>query len=420
MLQGPRSPHTGLPVIAAAALDPYRRNVLVLATAQALFFVANTTMISTSALVGLHLAPASWLATVPLGLQFLGTMASTVPASFLMQRIGRRAGLRLGAAVGTAAGLLLAFALREQSFALFAAASFLYGIFAAFSQYYRFAAADAADVVEPERRQAARARAISLVMAGGLVAGAVGPQIARLTSELFPPYLFLGSYLAVAAVGALSFMVLGLLDMPPPPAALRRGDGRPLFEIARSPGFATAVLAAVVGYVTMNLLMSATPLAMMACGHAFSATAVVIQGHVVGMFLPSFVTGSLVARIGAPRVMLAGVLLNLGTVAIDLAGVDVEHFFAALFVLGVGWNFMFIGGTTLLTQCHTPEEKAKVQGFNDFLLFSAVTLSATTSGMLHDLLGWQAMNLLTLPGLLLVGALCVGMLRRGTAESLSA
>lgn len=407
-------------MIALSGLDSYRRNVLLLATAQALFFVANTIMISTSSLVGLHLAPAPWLATVPLGLQFLGTMASTMPASLLMGRIGRRAGLCLGAVTGTVAGLGLALAIREQRFLLFAAASLLYGVFAAFAQYYRFAAADAADMVELERRQAARARAISWVMLGGVVAGAVGPQIARITSELFPPYLFLGSYLAVAAAGALSFLVLGLLDMPAPPAAVRRGGGRPLSEIARTPGFVTAVAAAVVGYVTMNLLMSATPIAMMACGHAFSETALVIQGHVVGMFLPSFVTGSLVARFGAPRVILAGVFLNLATVAIAVSGIELANFFAALFVLGVGWNFLFIGGTSLLTQCHRPEEKAKVQGFNDLLLFSGVTLSATTSGMLHALLGWQLMNLLALPGLLLVAALCIGLLRRNVAESLSA
>ncbi len=394
----------------------YLSNVLVLAVAQALFFIANTTMISTSSLVGLQYAPAPWLATVPLGAQFLGTMASTMPASFFMQRFGRRAGLQLGAAFGLVAGLLMALAVYRADFWLFACASLLYGVFAATAQYYRFSAADAAEVVAPPRRDGARARAISWVLAGGVVAGAAGPQIARATSELVPPYLFLGSYLVVAAVGLLSLLVLAGLRIPRPPARARGGGGRPLGEIVRTPGFVTAVTAALVGYVTMNLLMSATPLAMNAHGHAFSDTAQVIQAHVVGMFLPSFITGHLIARFGAHRVILAGVALLLVTVAVAEAGVAVAHFFVALFLLGVGWNFLFIGGTTLLTACHAPEEKAKVQGLNDLLLFTGVTLSATTSGMLHQLLGWQLMNLLALPGLLLVAVLCLAAMRRAVPE----
>ncbi len=394
----------------------YLANVLVLATAQALFFVANTTMISTSSLVGLQYAPVPWLATLPLGAQFLGTMVSTMPASFFMQRFGRRAGLQLGAALGTVAGLLMALAVHRAAFWLFVFASFLYGVFAATAQYYRFSAADAAEVMEPARRDAWRARAISWVLAGGIVAGVAGPQIARATAELIPPYVFLGSYLVVAAVGLLSILVLAGLDIPRPPATVRAAGGRPLAAIVRTPGFVTAVAAALVGYVTMNLLMSATPLAMMACGHAFADTATVIQAHVVGMFLPSFFTGHLIARFGAHRVILAGVLLNLVTVAVAEAGVAVTNFFVALFLLGVGWNFMFIGGTTLLTACHGPEEKAKVQGLNDLLLFTGVTLSATTSGMLHEALGWQAMNLLALPGLLLVAVLCVAAMRRAVPE----
>lgn len=404
--------------VPAGATMPRRflANVLTLGSCQAFFFMANTITISTSPLVGLQYAPRPSLATLPFGLQFLATMATTIPASFLMREIGRRGGFLIGGAFCLASGLLAALAIHRADFLLFCLASALYGVFSAFAQYYRFAAADAADLVETGQQAALRARAVSWVLAGGIVAGVLGPELARATRELFPPYLFLGSYLAVAVLGAATLLTVAALAIPHARGDGPRAAGRPLVEILRTPGAITAVLAAIFAYVTMNLLMTATPLAMMACGHSFTDTARVLQAHVIGMFAPSFFTGSLIARFGAERVILGGAALMLLCVGVATSGVEVERFAVALFVLGVGWNFMFIGGTTLLTACHRPEEKAKVQGFNDFLLFTSVAASATSAGALHDLLGWQTMNLLALPGLLLlIGVVLVSGRRRAVS-----
>ncbi len=388
------------------------RNVTLLAISQAFFYMANTIAISTSPLVGIQHAPDPALATLPLGFQFLGTMASTVPASFVMRALGRRNGLRIGSLFGIAAGLVGAHAIWQADFWEFCLAGFSYGLFSSFAQYYRFAAADAADQGGSAQAAGRRARAISWVMAGGLIAALIGPELAKLTRDVVPPYLFAGSYLTIAALCSLSLVTLSFLTIARPSLAERTSRGRPLGEILRQPGVATAILAAIGGYVTMNLLMTATPIAMMACGHAFSDTARVIQWHVVGMFAPSFITGHLIARYGAHRIILTGVALLAGCVAVATSGLEVERFAAALFLLGLGWNLMFIGGTSLLTSCHRPEEKAKVQGFNDFLLFTAVTLSATGSGWLHDLVGWRTMNLLALPLLLIVLSVTVASWRR--------
>ncbi len=393
-----------------------RRNVTLLGVCQALFYMANTIAISTSPLVGLQYAPSPTLATLPLGAQFLGTMLTTVPASYLMKWLGRQGGLLIGAVFAVLAGLLGAEAIWRGSFLLFVLGGFLYGMFSAFAQYYRFAAADAADAGGAEGAAARRARAIAWVMAGGLVAAVIGPELAKATRELLPPYLFAGSYLAIAVLGVASLATLAFLRMPRPSLAERRRGGRPLGEILRTPGAATAVFSAVIAYVTMNLLMTATPLAMAGCGHSFADTARVIQWHVVGMFAPSFVSGHLVARFGAPRVILAGVLFMTLTVAIAESGLEVAHFATALLLLGLGWNLMFVGGTSLLTSCHRPEEKAKVQGFNDLVLFTSVTLSASASGALESVLGWQLMNLLALPGLFLVAAVTLAAMRRGPGE----
>ncbi len=389
------------------------KNVGVLAFAQALFFMANTIVISTAPFVGLNLAPAPWLATVPLGVQFLGTMSATMPASLLMQRVGRRPGLMLGMAVGVLAGLLGALAIARASFLLFCAAGVLYGTFSAFAQYLRFAAADAADRAELADRTAARGRAISWVMTGGVVAALLGPELADRTREALPPLLFAGSYLAIAGLALTGFLTLAALDLPRAAAGAEDAGpaGRPLGAIARQPAALTAFLAALVGYVTMNLLMTATPLAMLACGHGFGDTKHVIQWHVLGMFAPSFVTGRLIGRFGVERVILAGVALNLLCVGVALSGVEVERFAIALFLLGVGWNFLFVGGTTLLTTCHSAAEKAKVQGLNDLLVFTSVAASASLSGLAHSTIGWQAMNLVAIPPLLLVAALVLPRLR---------
>ncbi len=379
-----------------------RRNVALLALAQALFFMGNATMMSTSSLVGLALAPDPAMATVPLGLQFGGIMLATYPASLLMNRIGRRAGFWIGAAFCTAGGLLAALAVGWGSFVLFALASLLYGVFAAFGQYYRFAAADAAEVVSAELRSAARARAIGWVMAGGVLAAVLGPELARSTSTLLPATPFLASYLALAGLGLLTALVVAGIRLHPAPHRLGMAHGAPFAAILSRPGIRAAMVSAVLAYVVMNLLMTSTPLAMSAAEHRFDDTARVIQAHLFGMFAPSFLTGHLIARFGASRVVLAGAGLVALCVALALSGITVAAFAGALFLLGVGWNFMFVGATALLTEHHRPEEKARVQGLNDLLVFLGVTVSATASGALHELFGWRLLNLLVVPALALV------------------
>ncbi len=383
------------------------RNVAILASCQAFFFMANTILITTSGLVGLTIAPNPAMATIPLASQFLGTMLATMPASLLMGRIGRRAGLVIGGLFGIASGLLGAYAIVQASFGLFIAAGLLYGVFAAFSQYYRFTAADAADQSAATDKMAARARAISLVMAGGLVAGFLGPELAKATQNLMPPFIFAGCYLAIAVVALFATVTLLFLDLPMVAAKASDAPARPLLLIIRQPVAITAFASALVAYVTMNLLMTMTPLAMLACGFAFADSATVIQWHVVGMFAPSFFTGSLIARFGAERMIALGGVLMLGCIGINMAGIELANFLASLFLLGLGWNFMFIGGTTLLTRAHRGSEKAKVQGFNDLCLFTAVTMSAAASGALHEWLSWQPMNLLAMPLVLAVIAMAL-------------
>ncbi len=372
-----------------------------------MFFMANTMVVSTSPLIGLMYAPTEVLATLPLGIQFTATMLATLPASYAMKYVGRRTGLACGTIFGVAAGILGYFAIMAGNFAMFCAAAILYGVFTAFCQYYRFAAADAADVASRDRAsqiggERARARAISWVMAGGVAAAVLGPELAKATRDLFAPILFAGTYLAIGILALLSLLVLSTLSLRRPKGGEVSGPVRPIGELMRQPGIVTAILAAVIAYVTMNLLMTATPIAMAACGHDFADSAWVIQWHVLGMFAPSFFTGALIARRGAEQVIVMGIAAMAVAVAVNLTGLEVWQFTTGLLLLGIGWNFMFVGGTTLLTRCYTPAEKAKVQGINDCIIFTSMAVSATSAGILHHLLGWQVMNLLALPGLALV------------------
>lgn len=377
--------------------DPTVRNVLLLALCQALAMSASGMTITMAALVGHLLAEDKGLATLPFACQFLATMVATLPASLLMARIGRRAGFSLGALLGVAAGLTSWWAIVEASFALFCFGAALFGAASAFAYFYRFAAADTAS-------EAFKSKAISLVMAGGLIAAFLGPQIAVWTRELMAPLLFAGSYLAIAGLAGLALLVLQFIRIPRPSVAERSAPGRPLLAIMRQRKFLVAVLAAIVGYGGMNIVMTATPLAMMACAHPFESAALVIQWHAVGMFAPAFFTGNLIRRYGCERVIAAGGLLMLGCVAVNLSGVAVWNFWLALFLLGVGWSFMFIGGTTLLTETYRPEERAKVQGLNDLLVFGSVAVTAWSSGQILDALGWQAINVsLLLPVVLALG-----------------
>ncbi len=371
----------------AAGQSPYaRRNVLVLAAAQALAMTGVGLIMTVSALAGQMLADDKSLATLPLALTFAATMASTIPASLFMGRVGRRVGFTLGQLTGAGGAAIAAYAIYAGDFWLFCWASLPVGIHNAFWQYYRFAAADTAG-------PAYRSRAISYVMAGGVVAAVAGPQLAKWTSDLFVPYTFMGGYAAIIGLSFAAVALLQALHIPKPSASGISRAGRPVLTIARQPVFVVAVLSAMIGYGMMLLVMTATPLAMTFCGFAFTDTATVIQWHALAMFAPSFVTGHLIQRFGVLRVIVAGCLLNAAAMATNLSGIAFENFWVGLVLLGLGWNFMFVGGTTLVTEAYHPEERAKVQAFNDFLVFGTVTVASFSSGALHDALGWQAVNL---------------------------
>jgi MFS family permease len=383
-------------------LTPMKRmklNVGLLAMCQALMMTANVLLITTSALVGQRLAALQampeYLATLPLALQFLATMFTTIPASLLMKQTGRRAGFLIGSALGLAGAALACYAIVHDSFTLFALSMLLFGAHNGFGTYYRFAAADSAT---PDYR----ATAISYVMAGGVVAALLGPNLASWTRAWLAAAPFAGSYLAVTGLYCVSLVTLMFIRLPQQDDWTRRHSGRPLREIAAQQTFIVAVLAAMLGYGVMSLVMTATPLAMHAHAHDFSTTAFVIEWHVLGMFAPSFFTGHLIRRFGVANIMLTGALLYIFTVAINLAGSSANHFWMALFFLGVGWNFLFVGGTTLLTETYDEQEKAKVQALNDFLVFTTVTVASLSAGVLQHQFGWRVVNLGVLPLIVMI------------------
>lgn len=370
--------------------DRSRRNVLLLAACQALSMSAMSINMTVTALTGASIAPDPSYATVPLALQFLGTMMTSMPASLLMRRIGRRAGFMVGVAIGLSAAALAAAMVFDRDFVGFCIASMMLGSFQGFALFYRHAAADTA---APEFRS----KAISLVLAGGVFSAIVGPELSKWSFDLFAPVLYAGSFVAMMGLQVAILGFLAFIDIPKLDPAEAKDTGRPLMEIARNLRFVVAVIGGMVGFSVMSFIMTATPLAVVACGFGFTDAAFIIQWHALGMFAPSFVTGSLIARFGVLRVMMAGALIYLACVAVDISGVALEQFFVGLVLLGIGWNFLFVGGTTLLAECHTPSEKAKVQGFNDFLVFSTVTVASFSSGYLLDHFGWVAVNIGVLP-----------------------
>lgn len=374
-------------------MDKSKKNVAVLAVCQALMMTCNSLLIAVTPLVGFALATNKTLATLPIALQFLATMVCTLPASLLMKQVGRRAGFVIAALIGAAGAIQCMHAVFARSFVGLCAGVFLIGVFNAFAQYYRFAAADTAT-------PAFRSRAISLVLAGGVVAAFAGPNLANWTRELLDT-AFTGSYASLTALYAASIVALLFLDIPKEAGSEMPGAVRSLGTIVRQRVFVVAVLAAMVAYGVMNVLMTSTPLAMHRYGHSFGDTAFVIQWHVFGMFAPSFFTGHLVNRFGVLRIMLVGVVVIGVCVGANLLGTTVLHFWGALLLLGLGWNFLFVGATTLLTETYTVEEKAKVQGVNDLLVFATVTLSAVSAGALHHTLGWETVNVGVVPLLLL-------------------
>lgn len=378
-------------------MDTAKKNVGVLAACQGLLLVNNSVLITVNALAGYALAPDKALATLPVTAYFVGSALTTLPLSLLMKRIGRRAGFTVGAVFAILGSMVSAAAVVAGSFWLLCLGTLLLGAYFAAGQYYRFAAADTAPVEY-------KSKAISLVIAGGVIGGFIGPETSTLTKDLAAGHLYAGAYFSLVGFAALSILLLRWLEIPPLPESERKAAGRPIGDIGRQPAFIVAVLCGMVSYGVMNLLMTATPLAITGHQHPFSDAAFVIQWHIVGMFAPSFVTGSLIQRFGLARIMLTGVALNLVSVAIALAGVDVMNFWLAMLLLGVGWNFMFVGATALLTEVHTPAERAKVQGVNDAAIFATMVVSSFSSGALFTYQGWETMNLWAVPFLALAGA----------------
>ena len=383
-------------------MNSTRRNVGLLAGCQAMLFTNNSTLVAINGLAGLALAPRPSLATLPVTCWVLGGALATMPASLYMKRVGRQAGLTAGTFWAVAGALVCGAAIYGGYFSLLCLGALLFGVYNAHGQYYRFAAADA---VPPEQRPTA----ISLVLAGGLVGGILGPALSRWTIEL-GARKFMGAYLALIAVALITVVLLRFIRIPVPSAAEGAAAGRPLAEIAAQPKFIVAVLAAAIGYGVMNFLMTSTPIAMQICGYAFSATAFVISSHIVAMFAPSFFTGALIRRFGTIPIMLCGAALNGVTIAIALAGIALAHFWWALVLLGIGWNFLYTGGTTLLTETYRPEERAKAQGANDQAIFIMMLVSSFTSGATVTTAGWERVNLFALPLVALVAVALVWFL----------
>lgn len=367
-----------------------RRNVLILAACQALFTTAQSMLIILSGLVGATIAAEKALATLPVSMVVVGTLVATVPASLLMKRVGRRPGFLAGAAIGLGGALTAAFAIYVADFWLFSFGCFLMGLNGGFAQYFRFAAADVA-------APAFKSRAISLVLAGGVAAAVAGPELVKLTVDALAPIPFLGAYVALAGLPVLSAAFLAFLDIPRPSAAEGSERGRPLAAVLGQPTFVVAVLGGMVGYGVMSLVMTATPLAMVGCGFGVPDAALVIQWHVLAMFAPSFVTGSIIQRFGVLNVMLAGTGLLAACVAVALAGVDIGHFWIALVALGLGWNFTFVGASTLVTETYRPAERAATQAANDFLVFGSVAAASLSSGAVLHFFGWNAVQVFALP-----------------------
>ena len=391
-----------------------RRNVSLLAACQAMLLTNNSTLIAINALAGLALAPSPWLATLPVTCWVLGSALTTMPASLYMKQVGRRTGLTRGAMVGVVGALVCATAMWLQSFWLLCAGTLVWGTYNAFGQYYRFAAAEVSSADF-------RATAISLVLAGGLVGGVLGPTTSRFTVDLVGPR-FMSAYLALIGFALVAIALLQFIRIPDPTAEERAASGRPMHEIARQPKFAVAVLAAAIGYGVMNLLMTSTPIAMGVCGHPYGDTAFVISSHVIAMFAPSFVTGGLIRRFGLLPVMFVGALLNLGAIATAVSGISVAHFWTSLVLLGVGWNFLYVGGTTLLTETYRPEERAKAQGANEFAIFVMMVISSLASGVIVTGAGWDLLNLAALLplGVVLVSISWLAMVRRSQRPAASA
>jgi len=375
-----------------------RRNVLALAACQALLVTNNVMMISIGTLAADTLAQNKLFVTAPATAYIIGGGLTTLPVSLLMKRYGRRAGFILGCVFGMAGGALAAAAMALHSFGLLCVAALVAGVYTGSGGFYRFAAADttSADF---------RSKAISLVLAGGIVGGVFGPESSKLTKDLLD-VTFLGSFLSLIVLAFVAILILRRLDLPMPSHEEQHGSARPLALIMCQPAFIVAVLGSLTAYGVMNLLMAAAPLAMQMCAHPFNAAVLVIEWHIIAMFAPAFVTGWLIARLGVLPVMFLGVMLMLSAVAVAVSSISVPAFWTSMVMVGVAWCFLFVGGTTLLTECYKPAEKAKTQGINDLLIYFTMGTTSLSSGAILYKFGWSTLNYCALP-LLTVTAVAI-------------
>jgi len=390
-----------------------RTQVGLLALLQALLLTNNVTLIAVNGLAGATLASDPLYATMPVTGYVLGSAVTSMMAARVMRLYGRRTGYTVGALFAIVGSLVAWWAVTVHSLSLLVFATFVLGVYNAFGASYRFAAADAADVWRPDFKP----KAISLVLAAGIVGGVLGPQLSKFTRDWLPT-LFAGSYLALTVFAVLSLVLVQWFRVPESSASAAQGPERPLREILAQPTAWSAVLIAALSYCIMNLVMVATPLAMQVCSHPYSAAATVLAWHVTGMFAPGLFTGSLITRFGVIPVIVTGCLLMLVCAAVSLGGVEIWRFTVALFVLGVGWNFMYTGATSLLTTAYRPSEKNRVQGFNDAVVFAVMVTSSLSSGALLHVQGWYTINAMSIPVVLaaLGAALWVARIRARTAQ----
>jgi MFS family permease len=366
------------------------RNAVVLAVAQALAGGNNTVIVATGGIAGSLLAPDPMLATLPISFMVLGLWLGTLPVGMLAKALGRRFALQAGSVLGIASGFVSCSAMLIGSFTLLLLGTFCGGLYAAAHQSYRFAAADTASAQF-------RAKAVSWVLTGGIFAAVIGPQLVILTKDAWPAYLFAGTYLAQSACAALAAVTLMFVRIPRPAVAHTFADGEPLGKIVVRPRFVVAVGCGLAGFATMNLMMTSAPLAMVMCDHSVGEAALGIQWHVIAMYAPSFFTGTLILRLGLRTIVATGLTLIVAAAAVGYAGIALWNFWLALVLLGVGWNFSFIGATALITECYGPRERNKVQAVNDFLIFGSMALASFSSGALLSRYGWTAVTEVVFP-----------------------
>ena len=371
-------------------------SILLLSICFALSASTASLSVSAASLVGFQIADNKAMATLPLTFHLMGTMLAGIPASLLMKRIGRRYGFLIGTGIGIFGAASASLAIIYSSFTLLCLSIFCLGVLNGFAQLYRFTAVEVSNIEF-------RTKAVSYVMLGGIAAGFIGPAIAAEGKNYFENAQFAGSYMFVILLYFIIVMILMRIRLPQPSVVEQTGNTRPLILILRQPKFIVSVLSAMIGYGVMAMIMTATPLAMTkGSGYPFSDAAFVIQWHALGMFAPSFITGSLIKRFGSVQIIFTGILFNFICIAINISGTELINYWTALVLLGVGWNFMFVAGTTMVTETYQPAEKAIVQGVNDFLVFGTAALSSLLSGVLQTSFGWETVNLSAVPLLLIV------------------